>query len=322
MKILLTSIGTRGDIEPFLSLGERLQEQGHEIFLAYPEQFASLLNPGIRFFPLSRQVLELIESEEGKLIMGGKGSLPRKVRALWYLYREGQRINQLLVRQQHEVVEQVQPDVIIHNVKCSYPTLWGMEKQKETIMLSPVPYFMYYVKGHAHIGFKGNWGRWLNRLTYRSANYGLVKTIKDVQQDIPIKRHYSTDEIRQALFSKRLFYAISPVLFKRPEYWPSHVQVTGYLPRKQSGDWHPEERLKQFLSTHQRVLFLTFGSMVNQQPEAFSHMIFSMTKRANISVVVNTAAGGLLALDEYLRNHFSTLYPLFPMTGSCHVCMQ
>lgn len=31
MKIILTSIGTRGDIEPFLAIGKILKEKGHQV---------------------------------------------------------------------------------------------------------------------------------------------------------------------------------------------------------------------------------------------------------------------------------------------------
>jgi len=31
MKIILISIGTRGDMEPFLSIGEILKEKGHNV---------------------------------------------------------------------------------------------------------------------------------------------------------------------------------------------------------------------------------------------------------------------------------------------------
>lgn len=37
MKILLTSIGTRGDIEPFLSIGEILERKGHQVVFSFPE---------------------------------------------------------------------------------------------------------------------------------------------------------------------------------------------------------------------------------------------------------------------------------------------
>ena len=35
MKVLLASIGTRGDIEPFLALGEKLRYAGHDIMYLF-----------------------------------------------------------------------------------------------------------------------------------------------------------------------------------------------------------------------------------------------------------------------------------------------
>ena len=42
MKIILTSIGTRGDIEPFLAIGKILKEKGHQVFCAFSERYREL----------------------------------------------------------------------------------------------------------------------------------------------------------------------------------------------------------------------------------------------------------------------------------------
>ena len=42
MKIILISIGIRGDMEPFLAIGEILKEKGHQVICAFPEQFRNL----------------------------------------------------------------------------------------------------------------------------------------------------------------------------------------------------------------------------------------------------------------------------------------
>lgn len=42
MKIVLISIGTRGDMEPFLAIGEILKEKEHRVICAFPEQFRDL----------------------------------------------------------------------------------------------------------------------------------------------------------------------------------------------------------------------------------------------------------------------------------------
>lgn len=41
-RILLMSLGSRGDMEPYLALGEELKAEGHEIGFCMPVQFESL----------------------------------------------------------------------------------------------------------------------------------------------------------------------------------------------------------------------------------------------------------------------------------------
>jgi hypothetical protein len=53
MKILLLSLGTRGDCEPFAGLGEMLRERGEEVICAFPEQYRNIAEEsGFRFYSL------------------------------------------------------------------------------------------------------------------------------------------------------------------------------------------------------------------------------------------------------------------------------
>jgi UDP:flavonoid glycosyltransferase YjiC (YdhE family) len=311
MKVLLTSIGTRGDIEPFLALGELLERQKHQVVYSFPKQFAAIIPSNVGFHPLSPKVIELIESEEGKALMG-KASLWKKLNALLFLYREGQKINKELVVQQFEIVNTEQPDLIIHNVKCSYPSLWGLENSKPTILLSPVPFFMHYVEGHAHIGFKRNLGKVLNKLTYSLSNYGLSKTIYDGQRWLTTKTTYTKSTIQKDLLSKKIIYSISPSLFPRPSYWPKNAQVLGFHERDKLMQWKPDKALEYFLNHHEKIVFLTFGSMVNSNPKQTSKMLFEALKENNIPTIVNTASGGLVELPEFKTDknfHFVQTIP-------------
>ena len=311
MKILLTSIGTRGDIEPFLALGELLEKKGHQVIYSFPEQFKDVIPSNVRFQPLSPKVIELIESEEGKILMG-KASMWKKLKALLYLYREGQKINKELIVQQFENVNAERPDLIIHNVKCSYPTLWGLENNKQTILLSPVPYFMHYVKGNAHVGFNKNLGKVFNKITYSLSNYGLTKTIYDGQKWLPKKYTYTKSVIQEKLLTKKIIFSISPALFLRPSYWPKNAQILGYHERDKLMQWKPDKTLEDFLTRNDKIVFLTFGSMVNTTPKNTSRLLYQSLKELNIPTVVNTASGGLVELTEFKTDknfHFVQTIP-------------
>ena len=267
MKILLTSVGTRGDIEPFITIGEILHKKGHEVIFSFPENFRNLIPKKLPFKPLSSKITELVESKQGRIIMG-KAKLINKIKAMTYLYKNGKIINAELVKQQYEIIESETPDLIIHNVKSNYPFLWSIRNKKKTILLSPVPNFMYYVKGHSHIGFNKDYGSFLNKLTYKISNFGLIKTIFDAQKELPKSNCFSKKEIKNNIFKKKLIYTISTSLFKRPKEWKNNVQVLGFHNRTTNGNnWNPPENLTNFLNYNKKVIFLTFGSMMNLQPK-------------------------------------------------------
>jgi len=60
MKIILLSIGTRGDMEPFLSLSDLLLEKGHQVICAFPEQFRNLAeDSNMEFASLGSKFIEM-----------------------------------------------------------------------------------------------------------------------------------------------------------------------------------------------------------------------------------------------------------------------
>jgi sterol 3beta-glucosyltransferase len=71
MKIILASVGTRGDMEPFLAIGQLLKEKGHQVICAFPEQFRKIVNESnIEFASLGPKYINLLERKEGKAAMG------------------------------------------------------------------------------------------------------------------------------------------------------------------------------------------------------------------------------------------------------------
>ncbi|WP_368487577.1 glycosyltransferase [Clostridium sp. BJN0013] len=79
MKILAISIGTRGDVEPFLTIAEMLKEKGHEVICAFPEQYRNIAHEAnIRFFSLGSAFIDLLDNDVGKLSMGGARSFIKK----------------------------------------------------------------------------------------------------------------------------------------------------------------------------------------------------------------------------------------------------
>ncbi len=296
------SIGTRGDIEPFLAIGETLSKNRHQVVYAIPEQYCHLIPETNKNYAFTSRFLNLIEGKDGKIVMGGSMGL-NKLKAIVRLFKEGMVVNKILVKEQFDIVKNEEPDLIIHNGKCNYPLLWHLSTGKKIVLISPIPYFIHYVKGFGHTGFSFYFGEVINKLTYKIANFGLVKTIYDAQKTINTsEKKLPKSTIKDKLFSEKLIYTISPSLFSKPSNWSSNIHVLGYHERNKKIDWHPDEHIIQFTEKYDKILFLTFGSMINSKPEKTTQIILNVLSQLNIPTIINIAAGGLVQPKNHEEN--------------------
>lgn len=300
MKILLISIGTRGDVEPFLAIGEILKEKGHQVMCAFPEQFRNLADDStIKFIALSPKFIEMLESEIGKITMGGKGSVVKKIGAYIKLYRQSGAVTKELLYQQHKIIEKEKPDRVVYNGKATYPIIWGINNPKKSILVSPVPCTIHYVKNHPNIGFSGNYGAFFNKFTYWLSNFGLIQNVLSTTKEFRKSPKITGKQIKKAILTRKMIYTVSPSIFPRPDYWPENAQVLGYHEGKKALNWLADERLKRFIANHDKILVITFGSMTNPEPAEKTKIIVDILQQHHIPAIINTASGGLIEPAEY-----------------------
>jgi sterol 3beta-glucosyltransferase len=65
MKIAITTVGTRGDIQPYIALGLGLKEAGYDVLLVSAKnEEAFVKSYGLDFFALSVDIQKLMEGNE------------------------------------------------------------------------------------------------------------------------------------------------------------------------------------------------------------------------------------------------------------------
>jgi len=299
MKILLISIGTRGDMEPFLAIGEILEKKGHEVICSFPEYFRSLAKESnLKFASLGKKYTMLLNGDSWKAFMGGSRKGLGKLFSLISLGIESSQINKELIFKQHEIIKKERPDRILYNGKSNYPIIWEINNRGKTILISPVPY-IHYVKGHTHVAFHSNFGSFFNKLTYSFADFGLVVTIKIAIKWLNIQMKITQRKIKKTILSRKVVYTISPTLFPKPDYWNRNIKVLGYHERDKAINWKASKNLDQFITNHHKILFITFGSMINPEPEKKTKAILDVLEKHNIPAIINTASGGLVKPSKY-----------------------
>jgi len=139
MKIILTSIGTRGDIEPFLpflAIGKILKEKGHLVICAFSEKFREVTESyDVEFASLGRKNDDVLESDANRTVMGGSGI--KKFFAYIKLMRlaQSQKAPQEKEFKLFELIKQERPDRIVYHSKNVYPLIWEYKNRGKTIFV-------------------------------------------------------------------------------------------------------------------------------------------------------------------------------------------
>ncbi len=304
-------------MEPFLAIGEILKEKGHQVICAFPEQFRNLVEDSkMEFASLGTKFIEILDSDVGKAAMGGSASGLKKFIAYIKLAKNQTEANKELTDKQYEIIESEIPDRIVYNGKVNYPIIWGLNNRGKNILVCASPY-LHYVKGHTHIVFHSNYGVFLNKLTFSLANFGMITTVMITKRWLKIKEKISRKQIKNALLSNKAIYTISPSLFSRPDYWNVNLKVLGYHERNKTVNWHFDRNVTDFIEKHNKILFITFGSMLNPEPEEKTKIIIEILERNKIPALINTASGGLIKPDKFDSEllHFVSRIPydwIFP----------
>jgi sterol 3beta-glucosyltransferase len=76
MRLAIQTLGTRGDVQPYLALACGLRDAGYEVVLATAARFESFVTShGIPFAPLPDDFLDLMDTPEGRAALSGRRSL-------------------------------------------------------------------------------------------------------------------------------------------------------------------------------------------------------------------------------------------------------
>jgi UDP:flavonoid glycosyltransferase YjiC (YdhE family) len=298
VKIILTSIGTRGDIEPFLAVGTILKENGHQVICAFSEQFRDLTESyDIAFASLGSKNDNILKSNANGTVMGGSGIKKFFAYITLMNLAQSQKVPQEKEIKLYELVKHERPDRIVYHSKNVYPLIWEYKNRGKTVMMSPFAYF-HYIKGHSFFYGK-NYGEFFNKLTFKFYDFGVITAIMTAKKWLRIQDKITRRELKNIIHSRKFIYTISPVLFPQPEYWASNIKVLGHQELKRKTDWQPDNKLADFLKKHEKILFITFGSMPNPEPKRKTKIILEVLERNKIPAIINTASGGLVKPDKF-----------------------
>ena len=304
MNVLIITIGSRGDVQPFVALGKGLKAAGHRVTLCTSSSFETFIRShGLDYGHMTDELLKLMDSDAGRDAMENTNGIFGSIKTMIRLVKKAKPINKQMLKDSWEAAQAAKPDIVLFHPKA----LGGVhiaEKLGVPVMMAiPLPMIVPTAESPA-IGFP-NWniGGWYNKLTYRFVSMGFSMhngTVNKFRQDIlGLQKIPKSSGVLYMADGRPLpvLHPFSTHVVPRPNDWPDNAYITGYWLLNRLNEWEPSAGLKAFLDEGELPVYVGFGSMAGRNPRRISNIVIEALQQANVRGIIATGWGGL-ALDD------------------------
>lgn len=82
-------------------------------------------------------------------------------------------------------------------------------------------------------------------------------------------------------------------LIPKPPDWGSEIDIAGFVFLDLASSFKPPESLSKFLDAGEPPVYIGFGSIVVDDPDQFTELIFEAVKQTGVRALVSKGWGGL-----------------------------
>ncbi|KAJ6306821.1 hypothetical protein OIU78_022018 [Salix suchowensis] len=300
LKIAMLVVGTRGDVQPFLAIAERLQEFGHHVRLATHDNFCSFVrSAGVDFYPLGGDPLELAGymARNKGFIPSAPGEISTQRKQLKAI------IESLLAACTEPDMETGVPfkaQAIIAN-----PPAYGHVHVAEALgipihIFFTMPWTPTYEFPHPLARVSQSAGYWLSYIVVDLLIWwGIRAYINEFRKrklKLPPIAYFST--YHGSISHLPTGYMWSPHLVPKPIDWGPLVDVVGYCFLNLGSKYEPKEEFLQWIQKGTEPVYIGFGSMPLEDPKNTMGVILEALKVTGQRGIVDQGWGDLGNLME------------------------
>lgn len=292
MKIVILTVGSRGDVQPYLALALGLQRAGHAVTLATNTTFADFVaEHGVEYAPLRADYLELAQSEAGRKALtsgGGKMALLKQVMPLlrnilddaWTTAQDAEALiyHPKTLAGYHLAEKLGVPGIVSLPAPILTPT---------RAFPNPV-----LVAGRS-LGGPLNCLSYTLMLPLLTVPYmRMVNAWRREALGLGPRGMFASELVRGGR-PVPVMYAYSPEVVPTPADWPPTTIAAGYWFLDRPDGWQPPADLARFIEGGPPPVYVGFGSMTTADPAATARLVADALRLAGLRGVLATGWGGL-----------------------------
>ncbi len=282
MHITFITLGSLGDILPYLALGGSLRHSGHEVRFITFENFYSLVGEqALDFYPIRGDARSLVNQAGANTL-----ALARNFASLGNSYAQDLSDPRLL-----------ETDLFINQLPAGLFGFDLAEKAGVTMFqaaVMPLTRTRHFpLAGSPQIPLPG-----YNIMTYLAAEQMAWQMMRRAVNrwrretlDLPVHPMFGYFD-RLARAERPVLNAFSPSVVPVPPDWGKYVHVTGYwFPQDES--WQPPSDLVEFIDRGTPPVFFSFGSMPLKEPQRLLENILKALEGCGRRGVIHSGWAGL-----------------------------
>ncbi|MFI9452096.1 glycosyltransferase [Amycolatopsis sp. NPDC052450] len=302
MRVALTTLGSRGDVQPFVTLGYELRSRGHDVRIAAPVDYADIVaEASLDHVPLSGAPSEFLPGRAWDSL--GDPDLTSRVRRTTSAVRLSRALSVLPQRPRED------PLGLVPAIRT---TIEGADIVVNAILTRPVhlmtgdrtPWAGLSGWPHAPTGAfpafgapRPRLGRAYNRLTYAVRSqlewHWARRAVNRHRQAAGLAPLGRVSPLRGLGAENPLFHPFSPSIIPPVNDWPENSHLTGFW--FWDRPWNPPRGLARFVETGTPPVVLTMGSMwpIHRNFDLLRMVIDSVTAAGRRLVFVGAHEAGL-----------------------------
>lgn len=269
MKFTVVTIGSRGDVQPFLALGKGLQDRGHRVRICAMNVFQDLIEKaGFEYAPMAGDAREVM-----RRLIGEQVSSVEYFSSLKYLLNP--------VRE--EFLSNIKTactgsDIILYsllgsvayhvgeklNIPCFRVSFCPIDPTGEfPAMTAPL---LPFGSGYNRLTF------WGGDILWSNATRSLLN---DWRADMGLRKIKLFEFPYRKMNGETIptLYPFSPILVPKPREWGENCYLTGFWIQENTENWTPDKELEHFLNNGPKPIYIGFGSTVGGNFDRILHVV-------------------------------------------------
>lgn len=296
MKITMLTIGSTGDVRPYVLLGKELKARGHEITIATFSGFEKMIaEAGLNYYQLHGDVVKLMANVM-KPGVNGVGFL----RSLEDALRD---VAPVLLKDLMNACEGADA------MMCTFfGSMYYSIAEKHNIPCIQTHYFPMDPNDAAPISSAPGQrlGKTWNRTSYR-LGYLLIGLLEKryltqwrIENGMEVRKLQTKPDYRVGDRTVPVIYAVSPMVLPRPKDWDEHIHMSGFWWDDSPVTYEPPQDLVDFLENGDQPIYIGFGSMVSGNMSKTFAKVIKAVRASRVRAVISL---GWAAKDMHLKSN-------------------